>query len=311
MPLFYRLVLISMSSGFIAVGVYILGFELFPAQGHDIAFSREYGSLRCMNAHVQSFWDSGAEAKWSRCKSTLIKQGILWATWPRLYLLEISALIAFVSGAWAYLLHLDKTPETLRVISGGQLLEGREAVRVFQSSLKSPPKRNGEGVALTDGVHLSLKQELRHYLIRGGTGSGKTQVMLRLVNDWIAKRKPVIVLDLKGALTSTLGSNDGPTKPILLSPGDARSYEWLIGYDCTDEADAHELASHLIPKSEKNSFFSKAAQNILVAIILKLQAENPRKWGWRDLYAHVCLKPEELGEICKHYFPQSAIRNFI
>ncbi|WP_161941216.1 type IV secretion system DNA-binding domain-containing protein [Pseudovibrio axinellae] len=187
------------------------------------------------------------------------------------------------------------------------MLEGREALRVFQSSLKPQLQQNGEGAAVAEGVNSSLKQELRHYLIRGGTGSGKTQVMLRLVSDWIEKQEPVIALDLKGALTSTLGSNEGPTKPILLSPGDARSHEWLIGYDCTDEADAHELANHLIPKSEKNAFFSKAAQNILVAIILKLQAEKPRKWSWQDLYAHICLTPDELGAICKRYFPQSAI----
>ncbi|MFS8183747.1 type IV secretion system DNA-binding domain-containing protein [Pseudovibrio denitrificans] len=307
MPLFYRLVLISMCSGFIAVGVYILGFELFPARANYIVFSREFGALNCLSAHIQSFWDIGAQAQWGSCKNTLMKHGILWQTWLRLYALELSTLIAFVSGLWAYLSHSVSTPQTSRVTSGGRLLDGREALRVFQSSFKQQVKQDGQGAELAEGVNLSLKHELRHFLIRGGTGSGKTQVMLRLVSGWIEKQEPVIVLDLKGALTSTLGSCEGPTKPILLSPGDARSHEWLIGYDCTDEADAHELASHLIPKSEKNSFFSKAAQNILVAVILKLQAEKPRKWSWRDLYAHVCLKPEELGAICKRYFPQSAI----
>ncbi|KZK94448.1 MULTISPECIES: type IV secretion system DNA-binding domain-containing protein [unclassified Pseudovibrio] len=289
-----------------AAAAYAIGFYFHVGSNEQFTLAPTPYILKCLLYHASSSFHSGSAENWLTCQSQITNAGLIQEFLTRAYLIEGPIFAAALCFLFVAFLIWDSEPITFRHLSGGQLFEFQQAVTKLSRSLKKQLRKYGNGIEISEGVSLSANHDLRHFLIRGGTGSGKTQIMLRIVLGWLEREEPIVVLDLKGSLMSQLGVSGSRSEPVLLNPGDARSFEWVIGRDCVDEADANELAAHLIPETQNNPFFPEAAQSILVGIILKLQTETPRQWSWRDLYAVTCLGPAEIEKICCYYYPHSS-----
>lgn len=129
-------------------------------------------------------------------------------------------------------------------------------------------------------LHLPKSHWSRHVLMQGSVGSGKTQILLPIIEQIIRADHKLFLFDTKGDFTSYF------RKPIIVCPFDERSYYWDIAADCRYPLQAAMLAEILIPGSpdQKNGdFWSMAARQLLVAAIRSLQVENPGVWTWADL----------------------------
>jgi hypothetical protein len=116
--------------------------------------------------------------------------------------------------------------------------------------------------------------------MQGSVGSGKTQILLPIIEQIIRADHKLFLYDTKGDFTSYF------RKPIIVCPFDERSYYWDIAADCRYPLQAAMLAEILIPGSadQKNGdFWSTAARQLLVAAIRSLQVESPGMWTWADL----------------------------
>ncbi len=129
-------------------------------------------------------------------------------------------------------------------------------------------------------LHLPKSHWSRHVLMQGSVGSGKTQILLPIIEQIIRADHKLFLYDTKGDFTSYFRT------PIIVCPFDERSYCWDIAADCRYPLQAAMLAEILIPTSpdQKNGdFWSMAARQLLVAAIRSLQVEKPGVWTWTDL----------------------------
>jgi hypothetical protein len=220
--------------------------------------------------------------------------------WHVTWRFDGALLLASVIGIWITWIVGRGIPDT-RIIAGRRLYEGKAAHRELRERAQEDCAISGEGLKLHESFpwHLSRDRETRHFQILGSVGGGKTQAIKPILDAAIARGDKCIIYDCKGDFTSEMA-----VPFVLVTPWDQRSHAWDISKDCTTQQDARELAARLIPESQ-DPLWSKGAQQILSAIVQKLQNDFPENWTWRDFYKAVCLPQEALASIVAAYAPEA------
>lgn len=217
--------------------------------------------------------------------------------------LRIGMPLLAASSLSCWLGSLMMRPRTnVRHLAGPRLLEGKEALQEARRRSLTPKQALADpgSLYLHPDLCLPKKQWSRHALIYGSVGSGKTQILLPIIEQIIAKKQKLFLYDVKGDFSSYFGGSGGP---IIVSPFDARSYVWDVAKDVRTATHAAAFAASLIPEEQGNGkFWTLAAQQILTGVIRSLQNEKGTEWGWTDL-ALGCAKGAEemLPVLLKHY----------
>ena len=149
------------------------------------------------------------------------------------------------------------------------------------------------------GIPFAWDRENRHIMIWGGVGSGKTQIMLNLMQQIIARGDKMLVLDTKGDMTASIAA-----PYTLIAPQDARSHVWNIAADCRTTQDARELAAKLIPEGH-DRIWSDAARTVLTACLCQMLSTKPGEWTWEDLRNAVTSDVATLRQTAADYYPQA------
>jgi len=212
----------------------------------------------------------------------------------------VAGIIAIAIGGYiAFLMPPDKWIKSGRTVAGmPELLRAAKAEKI--------DKR--DGLHWFNGWRLALEREVRHFIIFGSIGGGKTQTMIGLIVSAIARHDKVLVFDIKGDFTEKLPPTIKPdgsrVQPIIIAPQDRRSHVWDIAKDLRIAEDAVELATRLIPES-RDRFFSNSARAVLAACTIRLMHENPGRWTWADLVAETRRDHLELLEVAHRYHPDA------
>lgn len=186
-------------------------------------------------------------------------------------------------------------------IRGRRYLKDREALRKFKSISKQECKQSAPGIRLhRTFTPIALKREVRHFLIWGSVGSGKTQTITPMMCAAIERGDRLFLVDVKGDYTSFL-----PGNPLILAPWDSRSTPWDIASDICDKAAAREFSAGIIEQSTGSPMWSNSARAVLVGCILKLVSEKPYAWGFADLAELAfCGDLEFFQQTMAKYFPE-------
>ncbi|MGY6517224.1 MAG: type IV secretion system DNA-binding domain-containing protein [Lysobacteraceae bacterium] len=191
-----------------------------------------------------------------------------------------------VSDTW----HLD----------GPQLLEGREAVEEARRQAKHVRGREEGFLKLHPDLDLPKAHWTRHAFIAGSVGSGKTQILLPVIQQLIKGRHKALIYDVKGDFTSRFD------KPALISPWDERSRVWDIGRDVNTPSKAAAFSASLIPEdSGSGKYWSVAAQQLLTGAIRSLQDDQGHRWGWADLAERVNLGAADYAELLDEHYAKA------
>ncbi|MEP0316122.1 MAG: helicase HerA-like domain-containing protein [Hyphomonas sp.] len=287
-----------------AFGAYKLGFELYPPGTYTEAgvYARHDSEFmaRCGKARIISLvGDPTGSADWPRCRRILAHHGTTGQFMLRhnavavLTGLSLIALIGFVRQT------MTARPPP-KVVRGRQHLAGKAARQALHSLSKRECRQSGTGLEFPPGIPISRDRESRHFLIWGSTGAGKTTAMLHLMLQAIERGDKVLMLDVKGDMTSKL-----PRIGNIIAPHDARSLQWDIATDCQTPQEARELAARLIPESRSDRIWSDAAREILTACVISLQVRQGRGWGWADLRKLVIADADTLLSIAERYHPEA------
>ena len=115
--------------------------------------------------------------------------------------------------------------------------------------------------------------ETQHFLVSGGTGSGKTSLFHHMLPQIRSQGQRAVIVDTTGDF---VGKYYRPGKDILLNPFDERSKLWSPWVECRDEFDFDSIAESFIPESycEKENYWRTAARS-LFSSALKLQKDDP------------------------------------
>lgn len=219
--------------------------------------------------------------------------------------LSVRALFMLTGGlamAGAAFARALKPQVRLRHVSGPRLLQGLDAEKAAHR-LAAAERRNQPGfLRLHPALDLPKSRWTKHMLIYGSVGSGKTQILMPIVEQAFAKNLKLFCFDVKGDYTACFPS------AALLSPWDERSRVWDIGRDLAGVSDAATFAQAVIPADESgaNRFFSIAAQQLLFGAVRSLQNTRGQRWGWEDLGARVGADRENFVRTLQEHYPKAA-----
>lgn len=288
-------------------GGYKAGFDLWPPTG---VFSNGRTAVFpptnvhfCVKQRALTFLlDRDGELNWQACRTYFARYRALDA-----FDLRFSAVLAFgaigLLALLGFALCVRVERPSFKIVRGLHLHTGAAGLNSLRRACASECKVHGRGLELLPHVALSRDRETRHFLILGSVGGGKTQTMLNLMNEPLARGDGLLVLDTKGDMTAGLPASP---EPLLIAPHDKRSLVWDVAADCCVKQDARELAARFIPPST-DPMWSQAAQEIFVACIVHLQVTKGKQWGWPDLEASVNADIQILTQYARDHNP-AAVR---
>ncbi|MGI2904740.1 type IV secretory system conjugative DNA transfer family protein [Tolypothrix sp. VBCCA 56010] len=173
------------------------------------------------------------------------------------------------------------------VVRGTVILTDVQANRPYRQMLRENP----EPTLLFGNLNIPLDEATTHFLIAGGTGSGKTlnlrlllQDVVKVLNSGIGR---MIIYDATRQTLPLLQGMRLSTPVYILNPFDQRCVAWDISQDCTAPADAEALAYSLILEPMANdkgdSFWKNCAWLLFKGIIEFYMLNAPCKWTLRDI----------------------------
>jgi type IV secretory pathway TraG/TraD family ATPase VirD4 len=143
---------------------------------------------------------------------------------------------------------------------------------------------------------LFIHEVLKHLLIVGASGAGKTkliqcflQSVIFRVRDASLPSTQVIISDPKCdaiPYLAGLGFTPEDHDVYILNPFDARSAVWAISEALSEPAMARYFATQLIPEEKHSTapYFPDSARELVIAVINAMNSISDGKpWGFRDL----------------------------
>lgn len=146
----------------------------------------------------------------------------------------------------------------------GAVVEDSDRVN---KSLKADKRQSDLMIA---GQHLVLDSEVKHFLMHGTTGTGKTQVIRQLILQILRRQQKMVILDDGGEYLREF--YDEKRGDVILNPFDQRMPYWDAWAECETSADFENFATALIPDhTDKDKFWVNSARNILANVMQKLK----------------------------------------
>ena len=167
----------------------------------------------------------------------------------------------------------------------------------FGKKLKDETKKEGSAIILTSKeVRKKLKSmgkasnliigdmplvkdsEIRHFLVTGSTGCGKTNLMYLLLSQIEKKNQPAIVIDQTGEMIARYYNPE--RGDIIFNPFDARARAWDFWTDCSNQEELERFSKILFSFNRKRSrthsdpFWEQSAEILFNACVAYLKTNN-------------------------------------
>jgi hypothetical protein len=154
------------------------------------------------------------------------------------------------------------------------------------------------------GVEWSRKQEVRHMVVVGSTGGGKTVLLTSLIDQALARGDRVVLLDPKGDFTKMYFD---PANTILVGPWDERATLWDAAADIDSPALIEEFAQAAVGdvQGDNKSFHDNAAT--VLAGVLKYHRKLHGSWTWGGLAEDLSRTPQEIAALAAQGDPSVKI----
>ncbi|HWU01759.1 MAG TPA: type IV secretion system DNA-binding domain-containing protein [Novosphingobium sp.] len=131
--------------------------------------------------------------------------------------------------------------------------------------------RERKGAFTIGGVPVPAAYEPEHILLCGAPGTGKTNIIVKMLAGIRQQGKRAIVYDTAGTFVEKFYRPDIDT---LLNPLDARTAHWSPWVDVPQDYHYDQIAESAIPEKTGDPFWAKAARGTLVAVLRKLAQQK-------------------------------------
>jgi GTPase SAR1 family protein len=187
---------------------------------------------------------------WNRVALVAVLTSAVWLFYP--------AVLGFFKR-WA---QKQAAPVYLR---GAKLLPLEELYRQM--------KRNKEPTALEIGaVRLPQAAEVKHGLVLGRPGVGKTLLLSRFLEHLREQGKRGMIYDFKGDYVERFYR---PGRDLLFNPVDERCVAWNVFNEIRTIADINTIAQSLIPSTRQTDpFWNDGARDVFTGLLYSLYFRN-------------------------------------
>jgi hypothetical protein len=168
---------------------------------------------------------------------------------------------------------------------GKEIISGRDYVDA--GTLKKAVREKSD-ITLAD-IPYPKNTEILHTIITGTTGSGKTNIIIELLDQLKAKNEKIIIVDTIGTF---LQKYCDPSKDIIMNPLDNRSVNWSFLNECREDTNIllKNTAACLIDRgSTGDRFWEDAAQIVFVETAKKAISEGKTTEEFLELLLKVSL----------------------
>lgn len=131
--------------------------------------------------------------------------------------------------------------------------------------------RYDKGSFSIGGVPVPSAFETEHVLLVGAPGTGKTNLIVKMLAGIRASGKRAIVYDAAGTFVEKFYR---PEIDTILNPLDQRTATWSPWVDVPREYHYDQIAESTIPDKSGDPFWAKAARGTLVAVLRKLAQQK-------------------------------------
>lgn len=195
---------------------------------------------------------------------------------------------------------LSRPSDRVHHIRGRQLLKDHDAEKALMIESGLEDSVDLKPLQVTDYWSIADRREVEHFLDIGGSGSGKSQLLVRLFAAAINRGDRLVLHDVKGDYVSYLPD------AFLLSPTDGRSGIWDIAADLDTEIKAREFIQYLIPHAGKGEkIWVNAARSIATGYLVYLIKTKGRNWTWADAAVINTLTFKQLKAIMREYWREA------
>ena len=167
--------------------------------------------------------------------------------------------LAMLVWAWFYFTRTGKGLGSNQFIRGARFGTPRQLRKLLW--------RGKSGSFLIGGVPVPDAFEPEHILICGAPGTGKTNIIVKMLDGIRTEKKRAIVYDTAGTFVEKFYR---PGHDVLLNPLDARADNWSPWVDVPRDYHYDQIAESTIPDKTGDPFWAKAARGTLVAVLRKL-----------------------------------------
>lgn len=119
------------------------------------------------------------------------------------------------------------------------------------------------------GISYPWRSEIKHTMLVGTTGTGKTVALLDLITQARAKGQRAVVFDLTGVFISHFYD---PERDVILNPMDDRCPQWSLFDECSTISEFHAASEALIPSDGggNDQFWVLGARSIFMESCMAL-----------------------------------------
>lgn len=200
--------------------------------------------------------------------------------------------------------------DTRKHYEGLELQRGAAATASVSTFMTQEDREPGLGIALVPGVILSRLREIRGVLLLGAPGSGKTRIILHLLQEILAamRRQPernirLLIHDTTGEILRGLPLADNEFAALHgHRPG---GYAWAVGRDVLTMTDAEAFGALVAPQNEQN-VWEAGSGTLLGGCAVRCQHDYQTAWGIPEFYRATLLDPIKLKELLQTLYPPAA-----
>ena len=125
-----------------------------------------------------------------------------------------------------------------------------------------------------DGFPLIKDREVQHVLVHGTVGTGKSQLIMKILDTLRQRGDRVIVYDKGCALMPYYFDS---ARDALLNPFDTRCARWDLWCEAPHDADLENMAESLMPAhGDSDPFWVNAARTVFIAAASKMRDDPQR-----------------------------------
>lgn len=242
--------------------------------------------------HLVDLVISGKEVSLPADQAAIVTSGIFEKVRARVALVGLFGLIVGGATSGALVLYWrrrgSKQAED-EFIRGARLVDASHLEALIRADEKASNITIGGVPNISGG-------EMKHTLISGAVGTGKSVCILEILDCVRKQGKRAIVYDPTGEFTE-LYYREG--RDVILNPLDARSRNWNLWREIREDVDYRSFATSLVQvKSQTDPFFEQSARIIAEELFRKLaQTGGATNQAVYDAAAKLTL--QELFELLK------------
>jgi hypothetical protein len=228
--------------------------------------------------------------------------------------LRLSAMIAsaIVGAVIGFVFVHSATPlvDRREHLDGQELQIGKLAVATAAKAMKEVVARGERPILLAEDVPFPRAWRVLNLLIIGAIGSGKTRIILWLIEQLIgritskgAADEALLIYDTTGEILAGL-----PLEERLfaaLHPHRPGGYGWAMGRDLISIEDMEEAADQGIASTDE-AMWGKGASAFGAGSMATAHAKAGLDWGMPEYYAAAMLSPQAMKSNFERYYPLAA-----